>query len=46
MICHSCGGQLKVLGALGSNVWGRCEDCGTDSTLPAEALEESEETDG
>jgi hypothetical protein len=28
--CFACGGELSVLGALGSKVWFRCIACGAD----------------
>lgn len=33
MECDVCGGQLAVLGSLGSHEWYRCVDCGMEASV-------------
>ena len=31
--CSVCGGELQLLGSLGSKTWYRCRACGVDQTV-------------
>lgn len=31
--CRECGGQLNILGKLGSKLWARCRNCGLDQEV-------------
>ncbi len=42
--CPACGGELALLGQLGSLVHFRCTACGLDSNAPASEVDVSEET--
>ena len=40
--CGMCGGDVELLGTLGTIVWGRCVNCGADQTMDAREVDARE----